>query len=115
MPTALISVFDKRGIADFAKELAGLGWDLLASSGTAKFLGEQGVAARDVAEIAGGGPILGHRVVTLSREIHAGLLARESDDAEELEKLGIPWIHLFAPISIRLPRRSRNPAPPRSR
>lgn len=94
MPTALISVSDKSGIAEFAKELIGLGWDLLASSGTVKFLGEHGITARDVAEIVGGGPILGHRVVTLSREIHAGLLARESD-AEELEKLGIPWIHLF--------------------
>jgi phosphoribosylaminoimidazolecarboxamide formyltransferase/IMP cyclohydrolase len=72
--------------------LVDAGWDMLGSAGTAKYLSENGIACRDVAEIVGE-PILGHRVVTLSREIHAGLLSRD-EDAAELEKLGIPRIDL---------------------
>jgi len=94
-PVALLSVYDKTGIADFARELVGLGWEILASGGTAKALADAGVSVRDVATLVGGGEILGHRVVTLSREIHAGLLARDTkEDREELKKLGIPWIDL---------------------
>ena len=55
-------------------------------------MNENGIACKDVAEIVGA-PILGHRVVTLSREIHAGLLSRD-EDADELKKLGIPRIDL---------------------
>jgi len=62
---ALLSVYDKTGITDFARELAGLGWQLYASGGTAKALEEAGVSARDVTELVGGSAILGHRVVTL--------------------------------------------------
>jgi len=92
---ALISVFDKTGIEDFARILYGWGWDILASGGTAKYLAEHGVPVHDVANLVGGGAILGHRVVTLSREIHAGLLARRTDeDRAELKRLGIPWIGL---------------------
>ncbi|RJQ29593.1 bifunctional phosphoribosylaminoimidazolecarboxamide formyltransferase/IMP cyclohydrolase PurH, partial [Candidatus Parcubacteria bacterium] len=94
-PIALLSVYDKAGTANFARELVGLGWEILASSGTAKALADAGVPVRDVATLVGGGEILGHRVVTLSREIHAGLLARDTtEDREELKKLGIPWIDL---------------------
>lgn len=92
---ALLSVYDKNGIADFAKELVGLGWEILASGGTAKTLTDAGIKVQDVATIVGGGPILGHRVVTLSREVHAGLLATDSPaDTEELKKLNIPRIDL---------------------
>src|SRR6185436_9415553 len=72
--------------------LKGAGWDLLGSAGTAKYLNENGVVCRDVAEIVGS-PILGHRVVTLSRELHAGLLSTDAD-AAELAKLGVPRIDL---------------------
>lgn len=92
--TALISVFHKEGIVDFAKELSKMGWDIIASGGTAKALIEGGVKVKDVAELVGGGAILDHRVVTLSREIHAGLLARYDQDSEEMQKLGIPYIDL---------------------
>ncbi len=94
-PTALISVFNKHGILEFARELEALGWDLLSSGGTAKHLLAGGVKTRDVAELVGGNAILGHRVVTLSREVHAGLLARHiPEDEAEMEKLGIPYIDL---------------------
>lgn len=95
MPTALLSVYDKTGIKEFAQELIGLGWDIISSGGTAKALSDNGIPVRDVAELVGGGAILDHRVVTLSREIHAGLLARYIDaDIAELERLGIPFIDL---------------------
>lgn len=94
-PTALISVFDKHGILEFARELEELGWDLISSGGTAKHLMAGGIKTRDVADLVGGNAILGHRVVTLSREIHAGLLARHiPEDEEEMAKLGLPYIEL---------------------
>ena len=102
--TALLSAYNKDGIADFARALSELGWDILASSGTADFLRKEGIEAKDISEIVGeparhgkpgiaGGPILGHRVVTLSRKIHAALLSRK-DDEEELARLGVPRIDL---------------------
>jgi phosphoribosylaminoimidazolecarboxamide formyltransferase / IMP cyclohydrolase len=94
--TALISVYDKKNIEKFAKDLVDLGWEIISSGGTAKYLTENGVKVKDVAEIVGGEAILGHRVVTLSREIHAGLMARPEveEDMEELERLKIPFIDL---------------------
>lgn len=92
---ALLSVYDKTGIVEFAKELTGLGWEIVSSGGTAKTLSGAGVKVKDVAELVGGGAILGHRVVTLSREIHAGLLSREiEEDVKEMAALGIPRIDL---------------------
>jgi len=93
--TALISVFNKEGIIEFVKQLEEMDWQIIASGGTAKVLTQAGLAVKDVAFLVGGDAILGHRVVTLSREIHAGLLARDLDqDHQELEKLNIPWIDL---------------------
>jgi phosphoribosylaminoimidazolecarboxamide formyltransferase/IMP cyclohydrolase len=93
MKTALLSAYHKdEALADFARDLKERGWDILASAGTAAFLAEHGVAAVDIAAIAGK-PILGHRVVTLSREIYAGLLARAEDEAE-LQQLGLRRIDL---------------------
>ena len=91
---ALISVFDKAGIVEFARELVALGWTILSSGGTAKVLREAGIGVTDVATMVGK-PILGHRVVTLSREIHAGLLARPiAEDLAELEAEAIPFIDM---------------------
>jgi len=93
--TALLSVYDKTGIEDFARQLVAFGFELLASGGTAGTLAAAGIPVRDVAELAGGAAILGHRVVTLAREIYAGLLARDTDDDHaELERLDIPRIDL---------------------
>ncbi|MCX6744695.1 MAG: hypothetical protein NTX82_04185 [Candidatus Parcubacteria bacterium] len=101
---ALISVYDKTGIVDFAKALIEMGWFILSSGGTAKKLTEAGLKVTDVADLVGGAAMLGHRVVTLSRELHAGLLARcQMDDMEEMKKLGLPMIGLvccdFYPLS----------------
>jgi len=92
--TALLSVFKKDGIEHFARALIELGWNILASAGTVKYLKEHGIEARDIAEIVGP-PILGHRVVTLSREIHAALLAKDTpEDDAELARIGVPRINL---------------------
>ena len=92
---ALLSVYDKSGIVEFAKELINLGFKLFASGGTAKTIKDAGIEVSDVADLVGGRAILGHRVVTLSREIYAGLLSRDTkEDNEELYKLNIPRIDL---------------------
>ena len=90
---ALLASYSKdEALLRLARLLTKSGWTLLGSAGTAKYLKENGIECRDVAEIVGA-PILGHRVVTLSRELHAGLLSTDAD-AAELEKLGVPRIDL---------------------
>ena len=74
---ALLMAYDKAGIADFARGLMGLGYNIYGSKGTVAALAAEGIAATDIATIVGD-PILGHRVVSLSREIFAGILAFKS-------------------------------------
>ena len=93
--TALLASYEKdAALVRLGKMLTEATWSLLGSAGTAKYLNENGIACRDLSEIIGA-PILGHRVVTLSREVHAGLLARDTaEDQAELDKLGIARIEL---------------------
>ena len=74
--TALLSVSDKTGIVDFARQLAGLGVRLLSTGGTARLLSEAGLAVTEVAEVTGAPEMLDGRVKTLHPRIHGGLLAR---------------------------------------
>ena len=93
--TALISVFHKTGITEFVQNLVAMGFKILASGGTARHLKAAGIEVTDVAEIIGGAAILGHKVVTLSRQVHAGLLADYAgNDLIEMQKLGLPYIDL---------------------
>ena len=93
MKTALLASFEKdAALVRLGKMLTGAGWSLLGSAGTATYLKENGIECRDVAEIVGA-PILGHRVVTLSRELHAALLSTP-DDESEMKQLGIEPIGL---------------------
>ncbi|MBI1881021.1 MAG: bifunctional phosphoribosylaminoimidazolecarboxamide formyltransferase/IMP cyclohydrolase [Chloroflexi bacterium] len=87
MPTALLSVSDKSGLGEFARSLAQLGWNFIASGGTAKALSDAGLAVTDVAAVTGAPEMLGGRVKTLHPIIHAGILARptEEDRAELAE------------------------------
>lgn len=97
MFTALMSVTVKTGLVEFTQELRGIHPDLkiISTGGTGKVLKENGFPVTDVAEIVGGGEILKGRVKSLSREIHAGLLAQDTEeDRAELAKLGVPWIDL---------------------
>lgn len=93
---ALLSVYDKTDIEVFAQGLVELGWQIYASGGTAQAIRDAGITVTDIAMLVGGKAILGHRVVTLSREISAGLLADKTSAADraELQALRIPLIDL---------------------
>jgi phosphoribosylaminoimidazolecarboxamide formyltransferase/IMP cyclohydrolase len=93
---ALLSVYDKSGIAEFARSLHELGVELVSSGGTAKVIAEAGVPVTDVAEFTGVKPILGHRVVTLHPKIHGGILADRRDPAHltDIENHDIDLIDL---------------------
>jgi len=81
---ALLSVFDKIGIAEFASGLHELGWELLSSGGTAKQIADAGIPVTDVADYTGSPIMLGHRVVTLHPKIHGGILAdRENEEHQQ--------------------------------
>src|ERR1700752_1530970 len=71
---ALVSVYDKTGVVEFARELASLGVQIVSTGGTAKLLREGGLVVRDVAELTGWPEMLGGRVKTLHPRIHGGLL-----------------------------------------
>ena len=96
MPRALLSVYDKTGIVEFASALHALGWTILSSGGTAREIAAGGIAVTDVAEITGLGPILDHRVVTLHPKIHGGILADRDNPQhlDEMEEFGIDEIDL---------------------
>lgn len=97
MPKAILSVHDKTGLADFARGLADLGWELIASGGTARLLRENNIPVTEVADYTGSPEILDGRVKTLHPAIHGGLLARASDaDRTQLEELGWSPIDLVA-------------------
>ncbi|OGI65839.1 hypothetical protein A3A95_01225 [Candidatus Nomurabacteria bacterium RIFCSPLOWO2_01_FULL_39_18] len=111
MKTALISVYDKTGIADFAKELVALGWKIISSGGTAKYLSDVGIEVTDIAEITGMKPILSHRVLTLHPKIHGGLLALNTPEhLEELKKNEIPWIDMVCVDLYPLEEEINNPS-----
>ncbi|HVS89650.1 MAG TPA: bifunctional phosphoribosylaminoimidazolecarboxamide formyltransferase/IMP cyclohydrolase [Candidatus Acidoferrum sp.] len=93
---ALISVFDKTGIAEFAKRLAALRIEILSTGGTAKLLRDAGVAVRDVSEFTGWPEMLGGRVKTLHPKVHGGLLFRRNhaEDRKQAAEHGIAPIDL---------------------
>ncbi len=72
---ALISVYDKTGIEDFAKALAEANVEIISSGGTAKAIEASGVKVRYVQEWTGFPEMLGHRVVTLHPKVHGAILA----------------------------------------
>jgi len=97
MPKAILSVYDKTGLLDFAGGLRDLGWTLLASGGTAKLLREKKIEVTEVADYTKSPEILGGRVKTLHPAVHGGLLARPTEaDRQELLDLGWDYIDLVA-------------------
>src|SRR6516165_401573 len=93
---ALLSVFDKTGIVEFARKLAALRIEILSTGGTAKLLREQGVAVKDVSEFTGWPEMLGGRVKTLHPKVHGGLLYRRNHtkDQKQAKQHGIAAIDL---------------------
>lgn len=97
MPIAILSVHNKTGLVEFAQGLASLGWNLLASGGTAKLLRDNNIPVTEVADYTKSPEILGGRVKTLHPAIHGGLLARPTDeDHQQLLNLGWDYIDLVA-------------------
>jgi phosphoribosylaminoimidazolecarboxamide formyltransferase/IMP cyclohydrolase len=93
---ALISVFDKTGVAQFAQALAEMGVEIVSSGGTAKAIEAAGVPVRQVQEWTGFPEMLGHRVVTLHPKVHGGILALRDDPAHQadMQKYGIEPVDL---------------------
>jgi len=89
--TALISVSDKSGIADLARELVGLGVRILSTGGTFKTLSAEGIEVVDVSDVTGFPEIMDGRVKTLHPNVHGGLLAIR-DDAEHVEAMEVHGI-----------------------
>jgi len=93
---AVLSVYDKTGIEDFARALLAAGFELVASGNTAAALGAAGLAHQSVEELTGFPEMLGGRVKTLHPRVHAGILADLSDPSHEadLQREGI------APVGV---------------
>ncbi len=95
---ALISVYRKEGIEKLAKALEELGYEIISTGGTARYLKEKGIKVKEVSEITEFPEILEGRVKTLHPKIHGGILFRDwvEKDKEEIQKLGIEPIDVVA-------------------
>ncbi len=93
---ALISVYDKTGAVEFARQLAALGIEIVSTGGTAKLLREAGLAVRDVAELTGWPEMLGGRVKTLHPGVHGGILFRRSHPGDREQAAE----HALVPIDL---------------
>jgi phosphoribosylaminoimidazolecarboxamide formyltransferase / IMP cyclohydrolase len=93
---ALISVSDKTGIVDFARELSSFGVEIISTGGTAKTLRDAGITVRDVSEVTGFPEMMDGRVKTLHPRVHGGLLAvRDNPDhVTAMEQNGIAPIDM---------------------
>src|SRR5262249_50315072 len=72
---ALLSVWDKTGVVEFAQGLHDLGWELVSSGGTAQALEDAGIPVVKLGDVTGFAEMLDHRVVTLHPKVHGGILA----------------------------------------
>jgi phosphoribosylaminoimidazolecarboxamide formyltransferase / IMP cyclohydrolase len=78
---AILSVTDKTGLVDFARQLTGLGIELISTGGTAKLLRDSGIAVKDISELTGFPEMLDGRVKTLHPKVHGGILHRRENPA----------------------------------
>lgn len=93
---ALMSVYDKTKLEEFARYLLEMGVELVSTGGTEEFLRGAGLAARQVQDVTGFPEMLGGRVKTLHPAIHAGILARRDElkDISELDQHGFTLIDI---------------------
>jgi phosphoribosylaminoimidazolecarboxamide formyltransferase/IMP cyclohydrolase len=104
---ALVSVWEKDGLDVFARGLAALGFELVASGGTAAFLEELGLDVTRVEDVTQAPEMLGGRVKTLHPRIHAGILARRDRDddlaalkEQEIEPFDLVCVNLYPFTSV---------------
>ena len=93
---ALVSVYDKSGLADFVRQLAARGIEIVSTGGTARLLREAGIAVRDVSDLTGWPEMLGGRVKTLHPKVHGGILFRRGDAGDRQQTAE----HKIAPIDL---------------
>jgi phosphoribosylaminoimidazolecarboxamide formyltransferase/IMP cyclohydrolase len=93
---AVVSVYDKTGIVDFARQLASLGVEVISTGGTAKLLRDANIPVRDVAELTGWPEMLGGRVKTLHPKVHGGILFQRAK-AEDCKQAAD---HSIVPIDL---------------
>ncbi len=93
---ALISVYDKSGVVEFAKGLQELGYGIISTGGSFKLLNDNGIDVKEVSQVTKFPEMLAGRVKTLHPKIHAGILYRrdEEGDVKTLEEMGIGPIDL---------------------
>jgi phosphoribosylaminoimidazolecarboxamide formyltransferase/IMP cyclohydrolase len=99
---ALLSVFDKTGMADFAKGLAGLGVELVSTGGTHKLIAGTGAAVRDISDLTGFPEMMDGRVKTLHPKVHGGLLSvrdnpthKASMDEHQIGAIDLVVVNLY--------------------
>ena len=92
---ALISVSDKTGIVEFARELAAMNIEILSTGGTAKLLSENDIAVKEVSSHTGFPEMMDGRIKTLHPRIHGGLLGRRGKDEDVMAEHGIAAIDLL--------------------
>jgi phosphoribosylaminoimidazolecarboxamide formyltransferase/IMP cyclohydrolase len=99
---ALLSVFDKTGMEDFAKDLARLGVDLVSTGGTSKLIASTGAAVRDISDLTGFPEMMDGRVKTLHPKVHGGLLAvrdnpthKASMDEHQIGAIDLVVVNLY--------------------
>ncbi|MDX6458987.1 MAG: phosphoribosylaminoimidazolecarboxamide formyltransferase / cyclohydrolase, partial [Acidobacteriaceae bacterium] len=100
---ALLSVTDKTGLVDFARQLGGMHVELISTGGTARTLREAGLTVRDVSDLTGFPEMLDGRVKTLHPKVHGGILhLRDSIEhlaavaEHEIEAIDMVVVNLYA-------------------
>jgi phosphoribosylaminoimidazolecarboxamide formyltransferase/IMP cyclohydrolase len=93
---ALISVYDKTGVVEFARELASLGAEIVSTGGTARLLRDAGIPVRDVSDLTDWPEMLGGRVKTLHPKVHGGILFQRAkfEDRKQIAE------HSIVPIDL---------------
>lgn len=93
---ALVSVSDKTGIVEFAKELVDLGVEIISTGGTYSKLKQEGIPAIEISELTGFPECLDGRVKTLHPKVHAGILAMRAnaEHMKQLKELDVETIDL---------------------
>jgi len=98
---ALISVYDKNGVVEFAQALAGLAVEIVSTGGTARLLSSRGIRVREVADVTGFPEILDGRVKTLNPGIAAGMLAIR-DNPTHMRQIEDHALPLFDLVCVNL-------------
>lgn len=98
---ALISVSDKRGVVDFARQLQEMGWEIIATGGTMKALRDAGLKIINISDVTGFPEICEGRVKTLHPKVHGGLLARR-DVPEHMAEIAANGIETIDMVCVNL-------------